>query len=79
MFANAKTREWKAEVATYRPKEEKKDVTVEDFKVTKIELGTMDRAGKNHLFKETAQQMLITSVQDRKEKKELKKTTVSLS
>lgn len=75
---NVKIGKWTAELETYRPKEGEQEIKAKDFEVTKVELGTIDRADKNNLLKEMAQQMLYSSWEDGKEKKELKHTISSL-
>ena len=60
------------EVATYKQKEESGDVDEEGFKVTSIELGTINRSTGNNFFKFSADHMLTQSEKDSKEKKELK-------
>lgn len=60
-----------AEIATYKQKE-LGDIDDEGFKVTSVELGTINRSISNHFFKFSADHMLTQSEKDSKEKKELK-------
>ena len=66
------TRKITIEVTTYQQKKESGDIDEEGFKVTSIELGTINRSTGNNFFKFSADHMLIQSEKDSKEKKELK-------
>lgn len=67
------TGKWVAEIASYKPKDEKKEVSAEDFEITKVELGNMSRDSNNHFFQVSANKMLTRSEKDEWEKRELKR------
>lgn len=67
-----KIRRWVAEIASYKPKDENKEINAEDFEVTKVDLGNMSRDFDNHLFKVTAKKMLTRSEKEGQEKRKLK-------
>lgn len=60
------------EVATYKQKKEFGDIYDEEFKVTSIELRTINRNTGNNFFKFSTDHMLTQLEKDSKEKKELK-------
>lgn len=62
-----------AEIASYKPKDENKEVNVEEFEITKVELRNMSRDSDNHLFQVSAKKMLTRSEKDGQEKRELKR------
>lgn len=59
--ADEKTGKWVAGIASYKPKDENKEVNAEDFEVTKVELENMGRDSDNHLFQVSAKKMLTRS------------------
>lgn len=63
---------WVTEIASYKPKDEDKEVSTEDFEITKVELGNMSRDLDNHFFQVSAKKMLTRSEKDGREKRELK-------
>ena len=58
------------EVATYKQKKESGEVDEDGFKVTSIELGTINRSTSNNFFKFSVDHMLTQSKKDSKEKKD---------
>lgn len=44
------TGKWVAEIASYKPKDENKEASPDDFEITKVELGNMSRDSDNHFF-----------------------------
>ena len=58
-----------AEVATYKQKKVFGDIDNEGFKVTSIELGTINRSTSNQFFKFSVDHMLTQFEKDSKEKK----------
>lgn len=66
------TGKWVAEIASYKPKGENKEVSPDDIEITKVELGNMSRDSDNHFFQVSAKKMLTRSEIDGWEKRELK-------
>lgn len=62
---------WVAEIASYKPKDEDKEVSAEEFEITKVELRNMSRDSDNHFFQVSAKKMLTRSEKDGREKREL--------
>lgn len=73
LTVDGKMGKWMVEIASYKSKDEGKELDEEDFQITRVDLGTMDRDANNHHFKYSAQKILTHSEKDGKEKKELKK------
>ena len=67
------------EVATYKQEKESGDIDDEGFKVTSIELGTINRNTGNNFFKFSADHILMKLEKDSKEKKELKAMVISMA
>ena len=67
------------EVATYKQKKESKDVDEEGFKVTSIELGTINWSTGNNFFKFSTNHMLTQLERNSKEKKELKGMIIAMA
>lgn len=66
------------EVDTYKKKEDSREIDTEDFKVTTVELGAITRDTENH-FKFLVDHMLTQSERDNKEKKELKRSVITMA
>jgi len=66
-------------VATYKKKQDSRDIDEEYLKVTSIELGTINKSTDNNLFKFSADHMLTQSEKDSREKKELKSMVTSMA
>ena len=60
------------DIATYKQKKDSSDIDDEGYKVTFVELGTINRSIGNHFFKFSTDHILTQSAKDSKEKKELK-------
>lgn len=71
--ADEKTGRWIAKIASYKPKDENKEINAKDFEVTKVDLRNMSRDFDNHLFNVTAKKILTRSEKDGQEKRELKR------
>lgn len=67
------------EVATYKQKKESGDIDEEGFKLTSIELGTINQSTVNNFFKFSIDHMITQSKKDSKEKKELKGMIMSMA
>ena len=67
------------EVATYKKKKEFGDIDDEGFKVTSIELRTINRSTGNNFFKFSVDHMLMQSEKDSKKKKELKGMVIAMA
>ena len=72
LIKDPQTRKIATEVATYKQKQESGDIDEEGFKVTSIELGTINRSIDDKFFKLSANHMLTQLEKDSKEQKELK-------
>ena len=69
----------KDEVAMYKWKIESGEIDSEGFKVTSVELGTINRSTCNHFFKFSADHMLTQSKKDSRKKKELKGLVITMA
>ena len=56
-------------VSTYKYKTKSREIDTEGFKVTLVELGTINRSIRNHFFKFSADHMLTQLEKDSREKK----------
>lgn len=68
-----------AEVATYKQKKKSRDIDDEGFKVTSIELGTINKNISNNFFKFSTAQMLTQSEKYSKENKKLMGMIVTMA
>ncbi len=62
------------EVASYKPKDGSTNLTIGDFKITKVDLGVLNLETKEHKLVQSSQYMLVQSQKDGNEKRGLKKT-----
>lgn len=70
---DGETGKWVAEIASYKPKDENKEVNTKDFEITKVELRNMSRDSDNHLFQVSSKMILTRLEKDGQEKRELKR------